>query len=775
MFGVVLLALLCNAPCVAAPADTAVAWRYDLRAGDHLVYREVFRQEIDGSTPFGLGNARDKPFGTPFVSAARYEWSSHLLVLHAADDRLLVGVQRDRARDDSIVTSLDTSSALSASDRARLQSRLRGRARFAQANLFTATGDAMRPWAARREMRSKILWDAFELPSLPTTPLRVGDHWQSTDSFAFDMHVAGTDALGGETCLRAKGTASAAALIPRQVADSSEFTLEFWYCPSTHAVKRVVLEGTYPDVNFYKVHERTVFDLVGRTRGEATADWMRSADLRQGALAAAALGDSAVAAATLATPGVDSIYASADTASARMLLALAYRAGAARPSADAMTALLASGNPRVRALAVRMLARGDATSARTQLERAASDSDYFVRAAAARVLLTDSVTHTAGAPACTIPDSTRERLAHARRSAQTGFPSGTTFRGMASQSFRGWPYGIYVPDDYLGDEPVPLIIYLAGNSGPAIEGVQLGSAAFERTGYLVVYPNAWGGWWRSNTETMVDSLLKEVMRKYNVDPDRVYLSGLSNGGTGTFDYASLWPQRWTAAVSAMGAGLFGFIEPGGERPFVSNLTHVPMLFLHGKRDQVIAVAATTRTVDSLRAQHADVAMKIFPEREHEIVPGTGDDGATIDYFEHHLSRAIPKKVDFMASTTLHARNYWIEILEKEAPAAGDALKDDASIPDAVRARLGSLVRAEVHGSIDEHNTIHLEAQHVRRLRLLLRPDLFTTDGKITVKLNGKAVFEGPLPTDCTLYARTLADFGDPWLAYSAEMTLDVPR
>ena len=735
----------------------------------------MFRQEIDGSAVYGLGNARDKPFGTPFVSAGRYEWTSHLLVLRAANDRLLVGVQRDRTRDDSIATSLDTTSALTASDRTRLQSRLRGRARFAQANLLSLAGDAMKPWAARREMRSKILWDSFELPSLPPTPVRVGDRWQSTDPFAFEMRVAGTDTLGGEACLRAEGTASAAALIPRQVADSSGFALRYWYCPASHAVKRVELEGTYPDVNLYKVHERVVFELADRKHGEAAADWLRSADVRQGALAAAALGDISVRSAMLATPGLDSIYASADTASARLLLALAFRAGAPPPSAAAMTQLLASDNPRVRTLAVRMLARGDAAGVRPQLERAAADSDYFVRAAATRALHGDSATHAASAFACAPPDSMRERFARTQRAAQVESPSGTTFRGMASQTFRGWPYGVYIPDDYLGDEPFPLIVYLAGNSGPAIEGVQLASPAFERTGYLVVYPNSWGGWWRTNTETMVDSLLKEVMRKYNVDSERVYLSGLSNGGTGTFDYASLWPQRWSAAVVAMGAGLFGFTEPGGDRPFVTNVTHVPMLFLHGKRDQVIAVASTTRTVDSLRAQHADVAMKIFPEREHEIVPGTGDDGATVAFFQRHVSRSIPKKIDFTAATTVHARNYWVEILEKELPAAGEANKDDASIPDALRARLGSLVRAEVRGSIDDNNTVKLETLHVRKLRLLLRPDLFKAGANITVKLNGKTVFEGPLPTDCALYAHTLADFGDPWLAYSAELTFDVPR
>lgn len=346
---------------------------------------------------------------------------------------------------------------------------------------------------------------------------------------------------------------------------------------------------------------------------------------------------------------------------------------------------------------------------------------------------------------------------------------------MASSAYRGWPYGIYVPDDYRGDEPFPLIVYLAGNSGPAIEGVQLGAAAFERTGYLVVYPNAWGGWWRTATETMVDSLLSEVMRTYEVDPERVYISGLSNGGTGTLDYVSLWPQRFSAAVVAMGAGLFGFVERGGDRPFVSNVTHTPMLFLHGKRDEVIDVSATTRTVDSLRAQHADVAMKLFPERGHEIAPGFGDDGMTVDFFAHHTGRVIPKKLDFKAATTAHARHYWVEILEKDDALANEALASDSSIADAVRARLGSLVQAEVRASIDDHNTIRLDTQHVRKLRLLLRPELFAHEGPVKVVLNGKTVSEGPLQTDCALYARALADRGDPYLAYSSELTFEVPR
>jgi len=92
----------------------------------------------------------------------------------------------------------------------------------------------------------------------------------------------------------------------------------------------------------------------------------------------------------------------------------------------------------------------------------------------------------------------------------------------------------------------------------------------------------------------------------------------------------------------------------------------------------------------------------------------------------------------------------------------------------VRARLGSLVQAEVRASIDDHNTIRLDTQHVRKLRLLLRPDLFAHDGPVKVVLNGKTISDGSLQTDCALYARTLADRGDPYLAYSSELTFEVP-
>jgi len=91
----------------------------------------------------------------------------------------------------------------------------------------------------------------------------------------------------------------------------------------------------------------------------------------------------------------------------------------------------------------------------------------------------------------------------------------------------------------------------------------------------------------------------------------------------------------------------------------------------------------------------------------------------------------------------------------------------------VRAGDHLVYREIMQQEIDDHNVIHLDTEHVRKLRLLLRPDLFDRAGDVRVVLNGKTVFTGPVAIDCAVYARSWAASHDPYLAYSSELTFDV--
>ena len=109
------------------------------------------------------------------------------------------------------------------------------------------------------------------------------------------------------------------------------------------------------------------------------------------------------------------------------------------------------------------------------------------------------------------------------------------------------------------------------------------------------------------------------------------------------------------------------------------------------------------------------------------------------------------------------------------PADITAGEEDSELASELRHLLSARSPAEVRASIAADNTIRLESSNVRRLRLLLRPELFARDGPVRVLLNGREVFSKRVPHSCTLLNRTLAASGDPFLAHSAELTFEVAR
>ncbi|HJU66096.1 MAG TPA: hypothetical protein VJ596_10485, partial [Gemmatimonadaceae bacterium] len=101
--------------------------------------------------------------------------------------------------------------------------------------------------------------------------------------------------------------------------------------------------------------------------------------------------------------------------------------------------------------------------------------------------------------------------------------------------------------------------------------------------------------------------------------------------------------------------------------------------------------------------------------------------------------------------------------------------NDRGLAQRVRDVLSGRSVVEVTASIGDDNVVRVDTRNVRRLRLLLRPDLLPGDAPVRVLLNGREVYNQPLPNDCALLERSWRASGDPHLAYSAELTFEVPR
>lgn len=102
-------------------------------------------------------------------------------------------------------------------------------------------------------------------------------------------------------------------------------------------------------------------------------------------------------------------------------------------------------------------------------------------------------------------------------------------------------------------------------------------------------------------------LLDALLASHPINPQRLYLIGLSMGGFGVFDLLSRWPERFAAAVPICG---------GADEDAVTAAQAVPIWAFHGARDPKVPVARSRRAVSALRAAGGTPRYTEYPHVGH---------------------------------------------------------------------------------------------------------------------------------------------------------------
>ncbi len=111
-------------------------------------------------------------------------------------------------------------------------------------------------------------------------------------------------------------------------------------------------------------------------------------------------------------------------------------------------------------------------------------------------------------------------------------------------------------------------------------------------------------WW---DPLQLRDLLDEIIAKYPVDPDRIYLTGLSMGGYGTWAFAQAFPQRSAAIAPICGAG-----DPLDAR----RLKDLPIWAFHGDKDPVVPIEGDYQMIRALRDIQGRVRFTVYPNVGH---------------------------------------------------------------------------------------------------------------------------------------------------------------
>ncbi|WP_242204529.1 DUF3471 domain-containing protein [Aestuariivivens insulae] len=170
----------------------------------------------------------------------------------------------------------------------------------------------------------------------------------------------------------------------------------------------------------------------------------------------------------------------------------------------------------------------------------------------------------------------------------------------------------YLPEDYdtNTEKKWPLMIFLhgSGERGEDLEKVKVhGPTMLVEQGktfpFIIISPQAKRGW----DEDILYQMINDVISKHRVDTDRVYLTGLSMGGYGTWKLAQKYPEMFAAIVPICG---------GGNPKEVWKLRHMPVWCFHGKLDGIVPISASEAMINALKPINDEVKFTVYPETYH---------------------------------------------------------------------------------------------------------------------------------------------------------------
>ncbi|WP_447968711.1 carboxylesterase family protein [Nitrospira sp. M1] len=332
---------------------------------------------------------------------------------------------------------------------------------------------------------------------------------------------------------------------------------------------------------------------------------------------------------------------------------------------------------------------------------------------------------------------------------------------------RQYRYSLYVPPSYDSAKSYPLIVCLHGAGFT-------GESYLERwvprldDHYILVCPTiSMGAWWSRFAEDLVMKIVNTIQTDYHIDRDRIFLTGMSNGGVGAWIIGMHHADTF-AGIAPMASGIDDVLFP-----FLDNLHHTPVYIIHGLHDQVMPVSLSRTLVNEMGNRgiqhvyqehnftHPHAGGHFFPREE---LP------ALVSWFDRQTRGALPQRVSVVRDAT-HLTNFsWVRIDATDQIAAfSENLVDsrDRFITEKIYAKL----EAEVISS----NRIVVKTERVRRYSLFLNNELVDLSKPVIVETNGKRSFEGIMTPNLETLLQEARRRQDPGLLFPAQVIVEVPK
>ena len=327
-------------------------------------------------------------------------------------------------------------------------------------------------------------------------------------------------------------------------------------------------------------------------------------------------------------------------------------------------------------------------------------------------------------------------------------------------------YALYVPPSYSPEQPMAFILCL---HGAGFTGEAYLDRWIPRLGekYILACPSVtMGSWWTRYGEDLALTVLQEVQKDYHIDPDRVFLTGMSNGGIGTWIIGMHHADRF-AGIAPMASGIDDVLFP-----FVENLVHTPVYVIHGAADQVMPVQLSRDLVKEMERRgipyqyqehtwtHPHAGGHFFPK---QALP------ELMTWFDAQQREPLPRTISLVRDATHLTPFSWVRIdMTDQIAAFTENLIDsrDEFITGGVYAKL--------HAQVTASNKIVVSTIRIGRYTLFLNQDLVDLTKPIIIETNGRISFEEMVEPSIETLLKEVRHRSDTHTLFPVKLTIDVP-
>ncbi len=324
---------------------------------------------------------------------------------------------------------------------------------------------------------------------------------------------------------------------------------------------------------------------------------------------------------------------------------------------------------------------------------------------APRTCAWQSVVEEASRPAATVP---------------TALPRGFFQHVLELPEDGSRKYAVFVPPQYFiePDHKWPLLVVLHGSGEIGTDGVaptQLGMGPYiagrpKRFPFIAVFPQAHAMWYRGKEEIAIYQVIEDTCRQYRVDRDRIYLTGFSMGGFGTWELGVRRPDLFAALVPICGAAPMDYL---------GNLVNMPVWAFHGALDANVKVEGSRDAVARLKALGGSPQYTEFPQVAHNSWDTAYHTPALYKWLLSQRRVANPRTIDYTFPSGA-IQVWWL----------------------AVEGEPNRKSPAHIRATVQDDGVVAVESEGVASFAILSKSEPIKVGQDVLVKWNGAVVYKG---------------------------------